>query len=290
MKQLSKQAGWQDVLTKLYVKESYASHVANIADSSTHSSLEPNYRPPLHRALVIEDTNIFLSYRMLQDIEDEEEDEGGQRDITEGFSDLSLSPPSGVGGPMKTFTGTLNFKSFDSADQGSHSSSISNALESASSRPDDEGRDYHPLSPFDTLPFDLELGSMLETGAHTPAGSLTNTPSPLEHCKPFPPLRPRKSSSLSNVLDETSYGKDPPTGDTISNSSNPQVKVLPYIRIYSFSSLKIYNSLYLVANTGGGTFQRANKYHLLCAVEPQWGGGRRGCGVERERTGLFCSD
>ncbi|XP_044063309.1 neurobeachin-like protein 2 isoform X4 [Siniperca chuatsi] len=223
VKQLAKQPGWQDVLTKLYVKESYESHAASIADSSTHSSFEPNYRPPLHRdqALVIEDANtdIFLSYRNLQDIEDEEEYEGGQRDISEGFSDLSLSPPSGGGGLHKNFTGSLHFKSFDSVDQGSHSSSISNAVDITSPRPGEEGRDYQPLSPFGTSPFDLELGG---DGPHTPAGSLTNTPSPLEHSKPFTPLRPRKSSSLSNVLDDTSYGTDPPTGDTISNTSNPQ--------------------------------------------------------------------
>uniref|UniRef100_A0A8D3CGL3 Neurobeachin-like protein 2 n=1 Tax=Scophthalmus maximus TaxID=52904 RepID=A0A8D3CGL3_SCOMX len=131
VKQLAKQPGWQDVLTKLYVKESYASHTASIAESSTNV-------------------------------------------------DISSSCPNG------------------------------------------EGREYQPLSPFGTSPLDLELGGMGETGAHTPAGSLTNTPSPLEHFKPFPPLRPRKSSSLSNVLDDTSYGTDPPTGDTISNTSNPQ--------------------------------------------------------------------
>ncbi|XP_044215152.1 neurobeachin-like protein 2 isoform X2 [Thunnus albacares] len=226
VKQLAKQPGWQDVLTKLYVKESYESHAASLAGSSTHSSFEPNYRPPLRRdqSLVIEDarTEVFLSYHTSQDIEDEEEeDEGGQRDISEGFSDLSQSPPSGGGGTLKNFTGSLHFKSFDSVDQESHSSSLSNAVDITSSRPDDEGRDYQPLSPFGS-PFDLELSGVGETGTHTPAGSLTNTPSPLEHCKPFPPLRPRKSSSLSNVLDDTSYGTDPPTGDTISNTSNPQ--------------------------------------------------------------------
>lgn len=227
-KQLAKQAGWQDILTKLYVKESYETHAASIAGSTTNSSLGPNFRPPLHRdqSLVIEDTDIFLSYRTLQDIEDEEEEEGGQRDISEGFSDLSQSPLSGGGGPLKNFTGPLDFKPFDSVDQGSHSSSISNAVDITSSRPDEEGRDYHPLSPFGTSPFDLELGSVLESGTHTPAGSVTNTPSPLEHCKPFPPLRPRKSSSLSNVLDDASYGTDPPTGDTVSNTSNPQVWLL----------------------------------------------------------------
>ncbi|KAM9310767.1 neurobeachin-like protein 2 isoform 2-T2 [Pholidichthys leucotaenia] len=225
VKQLAKQPSWQDVLTKLYVKESYESHPPSITDSSPHSSLEPTCRPPLRRgqSLVIEDTrtDIFMNYHCSRETEDEEEeDEGGQRDISEGFSDLSLSPPSG--GPLKNFTDSINFKSFDSVDQGSHSSSASNTVDIASSQTEEEGRDYQPLSPFGTSPFDLELGGMGETGAHTPVGSLNNTPSPLEQDKPFPPLRPRKSSSLSNVLDDTSYGTDPPTGDTISNTSNPQ--------------------------------------------------------------------
>lgn len=287
------------------MKESYESHAASIAGSTTNSSLGPNFRPPLHRdqSLVIEDTDIFLSYRTSQDIEDEEEDEGGQRDISEGFSDLSQSPLSGGGGPLKNFTGHLDFKPFDSVDQGSHSSSISNAVDITSSRPDEEGRDYHPLSPFGTSPFDLELGSVLESGTHTPAGSVTNTPSPLEHCKPFPPLRPRKSSSLSNVLDDASYGTDPPTGDTVSNTSNPQVWLLLqlvfgcYMKsrldlgLFMCSSicLSCLRVVFFVANARGRAVQPANQYCLLCAVEPQWAGGGRGCGVEGEGTGLFCS-
>uniref|UniRef100_A0A671WQ36 Neurobeachin like 2 n=1 Tax=Sparus aurata TaxID=8175 RepID=A0A671WQ36_SPAAU len=54
VRQLAKQPGWQDVLTKLYVKESYESHAASIADCSTHSSFEPNYRPPLRRDPALE--------------------------------------------------------------------------------------------------------------------------------------------------------------------------------------------------------------------------------------------
>ncbi|XP_017281990.1 neurobeachin-like protein 2 isoform X2 [Kryptolebias marmoratus] len=221
-RQFAKQPGWQDVLTKLYVKESYGSHAASISESGSQGSLAPSYRPHLCRepSLVIEDAraDMFLNYRNSQDIEDEdEEDECGQRDISEGFSDLSQSPPSRGGGQLKNFAGSLHFKSFDSVDQGSHSSSA----DIASPQPEDEGRDYQPLSPFGTSPFDLELCTG-DGELHTPAGSLANTPSPLEHSKPFPPLRPRKSSSLSNVLDDTSYGTDPPTGDTISNTSNPQ--------------------------------------------------------------------
>lgn len=214
------------MLTKLYVKESYESHAASVVGSSTHSSLEPAYRPPLQRgsSLLIEDAaDMFLSYRASQDMDDEDEEEsGGPRDALEGFSDFSRSPPGGD--PLKHFAGALDFKPFDSLEQGSHSSSASNAVDAASPRAtDDEGREYHPVSPFGTSPFDMELGGAAETGAHTPAGSLANTPSPLEHFKPFSPLRPRKSSSLSNVLDDGSCGTDPPTGDTISNTSNPQV-------------------------------------------------------------------
>uniref|UniRef100_A0A3B4ADB3 Neurobeachin-like protein 2 n=1 Tax=Periophthalmus magnuspinnatus TaxID=409849 RepID=A0A3B4ADB3_9GOBI len=217
VKQLAKQPGWQDVLTKLYVKESYESRAASIANSSSHSSFEPTYRAPLRKdqALVIEDTDLFLSYRTSQDIEDEEEEEGGHPDISEGFSDLSQSPPSGGGETLKNFRGSLHFKSFDSVDQESHSSTVSSAVDITSPRPDEEGRDYQPVSPFGS-PFDLYLGSVGDPG--TPTG----TPSPLDQNKPFPPSRPRKSSSLSNVLDDTSYSIDQPTGDTISNTSNPQ--------------------------------------------------------------------
>lgn len=165
MKQLAKQHGWQDVLTKLYVKEFYESHAASIAGSSKQSSSEPNYRPPLCRdtALVIEDphSDIFLSYPTSQDIEDGEKDEGGRRDVSEGFSDLSQSPPSGGRGALKTFTGSHDFRSFDSLDQGSPSSSISNAVDIPISGPNEERRDYYPLSPFGN-PYDLELGGMGE--------------------------------------------------------------------------------------------------------------------------------
>ncbi|XP_028984475.1 neurobeachin-like protein 2 isoform X2 [Betta splendens] len=226
VKQLARQPSWQDILTKLYVKESYESRPGSLAGSSSNS-LDPGYRPPLHRGqpVVVEENvpkEMFLSYRSSQDMEDEEEEEGGQRDTSEGFSDLSQSPVSGGGDPLKAFTGSLHFKSFDSVEQESHSSSTSNPVDVASPRPDEEGRDYQPLSPFGTSPLDLDLGGTGDTGTHTPAGSQTNTPSPLESYKPFPPLRPRKSSSLSNVLDESSYGTDPPTGDTVSNTSNPQ--------------------------------------------------------------------
>ncbi|MEQ2190576.1 hypothetical protein XENOCAPTIV_000353, partial [Xenoophorus captivus] len=234
VKQLAKQPSWQDVLTKLFVKESLEAHDVSITDSGNHGSFAPSYRPPLRRdpSVVVEEsrTDIYLNYRNSQD-DEEEDDNCGHRDISEGFSDLSQSPSSGGGGQLKNYSSSLHFKSFDSVDQGSHSSSTSNPVDIASPRPDDEGRDYQPLSPFGISPFDLELGGMGDTSTHTPAGSLTNTPSPLEHSKPFSPLRPRKSSSLSNVLDDTSYGTDPPTGDTISNTSNPQVYLLHLLKV-----------------------------------------------------------
>ncbi|XP_062322796.1 neurobeachin-like protein 2 isoform X4 [Osmerus eperlanus] len=231
VRQLARQPGWQDVLTKLYVKESYESRAASMEDSSTPSSLEPParlllrppLRPPLRRdhSIVIEDTrpDLFLTYTSR---DEEDEEEGGLRDLSEGFSNLSQSPLSGGGGQLKSYGHSLHFKSFDSMEQGSHSSSLSNTVDIPSARPEEEGL-YHPLSPFGTSPFELELGEAgTGTGTITPAGSQGDTPSPLEHSKPFPSLRPRKSSSLSNVLDDASYGTDPPTGDTISNTSNPQ--------------------------------------------------------------------
>uniref|UniRef100_A0AAZ3PSS1 Neurobeachin-like protein 2 n=1 Tax=Oncorhynchus tshawytscha TaxID=74940 RepID=A0AAZ3PSS1_ONCTS len=151
VRQLARQPGWQDVLTKLYMKESYESRGPSLAGSSTHSSLDPS------------SSHVFLPYTSP---DDEEEEEG------------------------------------------------------------DEEALYHPLSPFGTSPFELELGGMRgETGTwnHNPVGgSQAGTPSPLEHSRSFPSLRPRKSSSLSNVLDDTNYGTDPRAADTISNTSNPQ--------------------------------------------------------------------
>uniref|UniRef100_A0A8C2EZY1 Neurobeachin-like protein 2 n=1 Tax=Cyprinus carpio TaxID=7962 RepID=A0A8C2EZY1_CYPCA len=139
VKQLARQSGWQDVLTKLYIKESYESRILSQSNSfsSPTNSLDPVLsRPVFHREdSVMEDTHV-----------------------------------------------------------------------------------YQPLSPFSS-PFELELS--LQKGPQTLVGSQPETPSPLEHSKSFPGMRPRKSSSLSNVLDDTSYTTEPPT-DTISNTSNPQ--------------------------------------------------------------------
>uniref|UniRef100_A0A8C1RY07 Neurobeachin-like protein 2 n=1 Tax=Cyprinus carpio TaxID=7962 RepID=A0A8C1RY07_CYPCA len=158
VKQLARQSGWQDVLTKLYIKE------------SPTNSLDPILsRPVFHREdSVMEDTqqNVYISLTARHEEEYEEEE---AQDASEGYSDLSQSPPS-------------------------------------------------PLSPFSS-PFELELS--LQKGPQTLVGSQPETPSPLEHSKSFPGMRPRKSSSLSNVLDDTSYTTERPT-DTISNTSNPQ--------------------------------------------------------------------
>uniref|UniRef100_A0A670JUC7 Neurobeachin-like protein 2 n=1 Tax=Podarcis muralis TaxID=64176 RepID=A0A670JUC7_PODMU len=152
------------------------------------------------------------------------------RELSEGFSDHSVSPTSSQRG--KAFP-TYGFKSFDSSDLASRSSSsntidppgATEAPQAGDTLPAD--RVYHPLSPFSMSPFDLglDLGSTssaatAESGDQTPV-SLPGTPSPLENFKPFPGTRVRKSSSLSNVLDDTSY-QDTLPSDSISNTSNPQ--------------------------------------------------------------------
>uniref|UniRef100_A0A8C4ZPY9 Neurobeachin-like 2 n=1 Tax=Gadus morhua TaxID=8049 RepID=A0A8C4ZPY9_GADMO len=159
LRQLARQPGWQDVLTKLYVKESYESHAATIG------------------------------------------------------------PP----GPRRPRSGDAKLKSYSDPLDHSCASSFSNAVDIPSPLPREDGL-YHPLSPFGASPFEMDLGGIGDTGPGTltPGGSQAETPSPLDHSKAFPPMTTRKSSSLSNVLDDTSYGTDPPTADTISNTSNLQ--------------------------------------------------------------------
>uniref|UniRef100_A0A671LZW7 Neurobeachin-like protein 2 n=1 Tax=Sinocyclocheilus anshuiensis TaxID=1608454 RepID=A0A671LZW7_9TELE len=143
VKQLARQSGWQDVLTKLYIKESYESHV--LSQSNSLSSPTNSLDPVLSRPVFRREDSVMEDTRQNESV-------------------------------------------------------------------------YQPLSPFSS-PFELELS--LQKGPQTPVGSQPETPSPLEHSKSFPGMRPRKSSSLSNVLDNTSYSTEPPT-DTISNTSNPQ--------------------------------------------------------------------
>lgn len=162
-------------------------------------------------------SDVFIPYNSRHEEVEEDEDEDEEespRDITESFLELSPSPPGG--GQLKSFSDSVNFKSFDSVEQSSRSSSLSNTADVAVEG--DEGL-YQPTSPFSTSPLELELGG--QRGLQTP-----DTPSPLEHNKPFLGVRVRKSSSLSNVLDDTSYCTEPPTADTISNNSNPQVETL----------------------------------------------------------------
>ncbi|XP_073782068.1 neurobeachin-like protein 2 isoform X4 [Danio rerio] len=220
VKQLAHQSGWQDVLTKLYVKESYESRVRSQSNSlsSPTSSLDPVLSRPVFRRddSVTEDVrqNVYITLAARHE-EDYEEEEGETQDASEGFSDLSQSPPST--GQLKN--DSLHFKPFDSGDQSSHSSTLSNTVDFPPSRLQEEDEAvYQPLSPFGS-PFELELNH--QKGPQTPVGSQPETPSPLEHNKTFLGMRPRKSSSLSNVLDDTSYSTEPPT-DTISNTSNPQ--------------------------------------------------------------------
>ncbi|XP_019471754.1 LOW QUALITY PROTEIN: neurobeachin-like protein 2 [Meleagris gallopavo] len=157
VRQLARLAGWQDTLTKLYVKESYDSLRASPTTPS-HPVVAPSPSTPTTSS-----PSTPLTGR-------------AALPPTPGMS------PDGV---------------------------------------------YHPLSPFSTSPFDLGLDlastssiATAESGAQTPASG-PGTPSPLESFKPFPGMRNRKSSSLSNVLDESSY-QDALPSDNISNTSNPQ--------------------------------------------------------------------
>lgn len=222
VKQLAKLAGWQDTLTKLYVKESYESRQHSLSNSanSEQSSMEKGKElvgstSPLTSELPDLDVFLPLGY------------EASDHELSEGFLELSTSPTNQKNKVFQSYA----FKSFDSLELASHSSS-SNIMdlpgqgEVHPAGPAD--RVYHPLSPFSHSPFDLglDLGSSssaatLESGNQTPL-SLPGTPSPLENFKPFPGTRARKSSSLSNVLDETSYQETLPS-DSISNTSNPQV-------------------------------------------------------------------
>uniref|UniRef100_A0A8C2FYA8 Neurobeachin-like 2 n=1 Tax=Cyprinus carpio TaxID=7962 RepID=A0A8C2FYA8_CYPCA len=202
VKQLARQSGWQDVLTKLYIKESYESRALSQYNSlsSPTNSLEPVLPRSVFRRedSVMEDTrqNVYISLSARHE-EEYEEEEGEAQDVSEGYSDLSQSPPST--GQLKN--DPLHFKTFDSGEQSSHSSTLSNTVDipSSSCLLEEEENAYQPLSPFNSS-FELELS--LQKGPQTPVGSQPETPSPLEHSKSFPGMRPRKSSSLSNAPEE----------------------------------------------------------------------------------------
>ncbi|XP_072905355.1 neurobeachin-like protein 2 isoform X3 [Hemitrygon akajei] len=226
--QLAKQAGWQDNLTKLYIKESYESREASLSSSFSNYSIDLLKNSYQNQELIQEqgkernnqrssqsdfqDCEVFLPFNM--DLND---------DLSEGHSDISMSPgfPSGK---MKAFD-SLNFKSFDSLE---HSNTIDNPILAEVALHDiAEDAFYQPLSPFTVPSFDLgmDVGSAssfttLESGNLTPV-SKSETPSPLESFKPFPAVRTWKSSSLSNVLDDSSYQENLPSDDA-SNTSNPQ--------------------------------------------------------------------
>ncbi|PKU31636.1 neurobeachin-like protein 2 [Limosa lapponica baueri] len=212
VKQLARLAGWQDTLTKLYVKESYESRQHSLSFAGNGGCLEllnlsdpPGKEGTSPPPAELQELDVFLPLGY----------EGSDQELSEGFSDHSISPS----GRTKSFH-SYNFKSFDSSDRASRSSS------NPSDGPPFDGV-YHPLSPFSTSPFDLGLDlastssiATAESGTQTPASG-PDTPSPLESFKPFPGMRARKSSSLSNVLDESSY-QDTLPSDNVSNTSNPQ--------------------------------------------------------------------
>ncbi|CAM5094801.1 unnamed protein product [Eretmochelys imbricata] len=235
VRQLAKLAGWQDTLTKLYVKESYESRQHSLSGSANGSCLgllklsehggkesgseagKERLDSTSHALADLQDLDVFLPVGF----------EASDHELSEGFSDHSISPTGGSK-PFRSY----NFKSFDSLDRTSHSSS-SNTIDipGQGEAPSTDAHQfdgvYHPLSPFCMSPFDLGLDlastcstATVESGNQTP-GSLPGTPSPLEYFKPFPGTRARKSSSLSNVLDESSY-QETLASDDVSNTSNPQ--------------------------------------------------------------------
>ncbi|XP_042328517.1 neurobeachin-like protein 2 isoform X2 [Sceloporus undulatus] len=233
VKQLSKLAGWQDTLTKLYIKESYQSRQHSLSGSANGGGcldlLKITEQPGTEMgkeladsvnpsATDLHDLDVFLPLGC----------EASDQEFSEGFSDHSISPTSQRGKPYPPY----GFKCFDSLDLASHSSSSNNIDipgqgEAQAGDMVQADRVYHPLSPFSMSPFDLglDMGSTssaatVESGNQTPV-SLPGTPSPLDNFKPFPGTRARKSSSLSNVLDDTSYQETLPS-DNISNTSNPQ--------------------------------------------------------------------
>ncbi|XP_053569691.1 neurobeachin-like protein 2 isoform X2 [Bombina bombina] len=232
VRHLAKQTGWQDILTKLYIKETYESRQGSFSSpmysgsinllKSLGSSTEQESGPYKD----IADGQLTLGGNPDADVVFPLSFEVSDQDFSEGFSDHSMSPTV----KDKQFNG-YNFKSFDSSDQTSHSSSNNIDIPCSDEAPCSnqhpfEGA-YQPLSPFSVSPFDLhlDLGSSssattFESGNQTPV-SQPGTPSPLETFKPFPGMRARKSSSLSNVLDENSYQETLPS-DSTSNTSNPQ--------------------------------------------------------------------
>ncbi|XP_038664837.1 neurobeachin-like protein 2 isoform X1 [Scyliorhinus canicula] len=228
VRQLAKQAGWQDNLTKLYVKESYESREASLSNSFNSCSMDllknQHFIQEQGKELInrmnsqteFQDSEVFLPFN-----------KNLSEDISEGNSDLSMSPS--FSSSKKKSYDSFNFKSFDSLEHTSHSSTTIDMASLSEAIPSDISDDafYQPLSPFTLPSFDLgaEMGSTssfttIESGNLTPV-STSETPSPLENFKPFPGIRTWKSSSLSNVLDDSSYQENLPSDDA-SNTSNPQ--------------------------------------------------------------------
>ncbi|KAG9471909.1 hypothetical protein GDO78_022334 [Eleutherodactylus coqui] len=224
IRQLAKQIGWQDILTKLYIKESYESRPRSLSSPMYGGTVCPLKRMGSSKDGESNGQHGSIDQTDLDPVF--QNFEAPELDFSEGFSDHSISPAA----KDKTFH-AYNFKSFDSSDRTSHSSSnimdTSGLEETICTDGPPYDNVYQPLSPFSMSPFDLrlDLGSAssavtIESGNQTPV-SQPGTPSPLEAFKPFPGMRARKSSSLSNVLDENSYQETLPS-DTISNTSNPQ--------------------------------------------------------------------
>ncbi|KAJ7322077.1 hypothetical protein JRQ81_018364, partial [Phrynocephalus forsythii] len=199
VKQLAKLAGWQDTLTKLYVKESYGSRQHSLSGSANGAS-------SLHLPKV-SDPRDWKKRRRSRPTPPAPptsttwtSSSRWTPSFSGGFSDPSLSPSSQRGKAFPPY----GFKAFDSLDLASHSSSSNNVdlPEPGEAQAGDAARAeriYHPLSPFSMSPFELglDLGSTssaatVESGNQTPV-SLPGTPSPWRTSSRSPGREPGKA-------------------------------------------------------------------------------------------------
>ncbi|XP_029820534.1 neurobeachin-like protein 2 [Manacus vitellinus] len=107
VRQLARLAGWQDTLTKLYVRESYESRQHSLSTSGGCAELLRLSDPPGKEGTSpppaeLQELDVFLPLGY----------EASDQELSEGFSDHSISPS----GRTKSFH-SYNFKSFDSSDR-----------------------------------------------------------------------------------------------------------------------------------------------------------------------------
>uniref|UniRef100_A0A8D2LFF2 Neurobeachin-like protein 2 n=1 Tax=Varanus komodoensis TaxID=61221 RepID=A0A8D2LFF2_VARKO len=194
VKQLARLAGWQDTLTKLYVKESYESRQHSLSGSANGTGCPPDLlrsanppgaeagrEPPdvaSPSACDPPDLDVFLPLGY----------EGSDHELSEGFSDHSVSP---TGQRSRPFHPDGAFKSFDSLELASHGSSSNMDIPGQG-----EGRAGEALS-------------TAESGNQTPV-SLPGTPSPLENFKKAARFSPAQPLALWSLKDRDVWRDEKP--------------------------------------------------------------------------------